>query len=342
MIEHRPLKHTRFACTLLGFALAATPAFAVNKDMVQLQTQVQDLQTAVAHLQQSNDERMGVLRDLVQQNADSVNRMTTIVEALQKQVQKQEETSGAKLDQVSGQVQSLNDSLDEVKARLNGMEKALQSVQSQQQSINATLQNMAPPAGSQPGSTPGAAPGANPGGPSASDLPAAQPTVADGGRPSADIPFAATQGPPRLPQQNAAAGPPSQAVSTLYNTALKDYMAAKYSLATSEFQQVTTTYPSDSFAGNAFYYLGEIDYRQGKFAEAVKDYDQVLNQYPSNPKIPVSHLHKAQALLALKQRDAGINEFRALIQRFPTSPEAAQARTRLNGMGVPVAGKRPS
>jgi TolA-binding protein len=88
--------------------------------------------------------------------------------------------------------------------------------------------------------------------------------------------------------------------------------------------------------------MGEIDYRLGKFAAAVKDYDHVLDQYPSNPKIPVSHLHKGQALLAMKQREAGINEFRALIQRFPNSPEAAQARTKLNGMGVPVAVKRPS
>jgi len=54
-------------------ALSAPPALAVNKDMVQLQTQVQELQDAVARLQQSNDERMGVLKDLVQQSADTVN-----------------------------------------------------------------------------------------------------------------------------------------------------------------------------------------------------------------------------------------------------------------------------
>ena len=118
-------------------------------------------------------------------------------------------------------------------------------------------------------------------------------------------------------------------------------MAAKYALATSEFTELTRSYPNDPLAGNSFYYLGEIDYRTGKYANAVKDYDHVLDQYPSNSKTAVSHLHKAQALLAMKQRDASINEFRALIQRFPNSPEAAQARTKLNGMGVPVAVRRP-
>src|ERR1035441_6406 len=129
MINQRALKQTRFACTLLALTLAATPGFAVNKDMVQLQTQVRDLQDAVAHIQQSNDERMGVLRDLVQQTADSVNKMSVAVQTLEQKLSAQQETANGKVDQVSGQVQSLNDSLDEVKARLNTMEKALQSVQ---------------------------------------------------------------------------------------------------------------------------------------------------------------------------------------------------------------------
>jgi tol-pal system protein YbgF len=119
-------------------------------------------------------------------------------------------------------------------------------------------------------------------------------------------------------------------------------MAAKYALAVSEFGQVIHAYPSDPLAGNAYYYLGEIDYRAGKYPSAVKDYDHVLDQYPANPKIPVSHLHKGQALLAMKDREGGIAEFRALILRFPNSPEAAQARSRLNGLGVPVAARRPS
>ena len=349
MINHRTLKQTRFACTLLALALAATPGFAVNKDMVQLQTQVHDLQDAVAHMQQSNDERMGVLKDLVQQTADSVNKMSVAVQTLEQKLSAQQDTANGKVDQVSGQVQSLNDSLDEVKARLNTMEKALQSVQSQQQSIDAALQNMAAanPANAAPGTaaTPDAgAPGMAPAG---SSLPPMQPATApdNGGKPSAGVPFSPTQGPyanatpPPAALPTGAGAPP---VSDLYGTALRDYMAAKYSLATTEFGQVVQSYPDDSLAGNAYYYLGEIDYRAGKFAAAIKNYDHVVDQYPANQKVPVAHLHKGSALLALKQRDAGIAELRALIQRFPTSPEAAQARTKLNGMGVPSVAKRPS
>lgn len=325
MNKHRVLKLTGLAASVLACALVATPAFAVNKDMVQLQTQIQDLQESVAHLQQSNDERMGVMKDLVQQTADSVNKMSLVVETLQQQMHTQQEAATGKLDQVSGQVQSLNDSLDEVKARLNGMEKALQSVQGQQQSINATLQNLSPSAGTAPALSSG---GAGPVDPSAASAP--PPTSAAGRKPSADIVFPATQGPPAA----GPSGPTPAEASSIYKSALSDYMAAKYVLATSEFGEVIHSYSSDPLAGNSYYYMGEIDYRAGKYAASVKDYDHVLDQYPGNPKIPVSHLHKGQALLALKDRDAGIAEFRALIQRFPNSPEAAQARSKLNGMGL--------
>jgi TolA-binding protein len=131
-------------------------------------------------------------------------------------------------------------------------------------------------------------------------------------------------------------------VADLFHTALSDYMAAKNVLATSELSQVIRYYPDSPQAGSAYYYLGEIDYKLGKFANAVKDYDHVLDQFPDNEHVPVSHLHKAQALLILQQRDAGIAELRALITRFPLTPEASQARARLSGMHVPVVPKKPS
>ncbi len=340
MTPHRPLKLVPLA--LLSFLLGSPRAFAVNKDMVQLQTQVQDLQNAVAHLQQTNDERMGVLKDLVQQTADSVNKMSSTVQSLEQQMRQQQEASGAKIDQVSGQVQSLNDSVDEVKARLNNLDKALQAVQSSQQSINAALQNMAP---QQPGAgTPASGPDQNAqpqpatSGPSGAAGPGGvQQPIADNSKPSPDIPFPTQQGPyanSRIPR------PSGAPVEQIYNTALSDYIAAKYSIATDEFRQVIQTNPSDQYAGNAWYYLGEIDYRAGKYAPAVKDYDHVLTEYPGNQKAAVSHLHKAMALDKLKDREGAIAEFRIVVQRFPNSPEASSARSWLNGHGVPVAAHR--
>lgn len=310
----------------LALLLTAAPAFAANKDMIQLQTQIQQLQDAVARLQQSNDERMGVMKDLVQQSADTVNKMSANIDAVQKQIQSQQDAQNQKLDQVSGQIQSLNDSMDELKARLGRLEKLTQDIQSQQQTMSANMQNLpqasgggAMPAASMPAAPMDSAP--------AAAVPA--PTGKRGKPSAADLP-------PTPPTADATAPP----VDELYKTALGDYMSAKYSLAGSEFSDVAKFYPDNPLSGNAFYYQGEIDYRAGRYSSAVKNYDKVLEQYPANNKVPASHLHKGQALIAMKQTEAGVRELRTLIQRFPNAPEAMQARSKLSGMGVPVTPRR--
>src|SRR5271154_5649391 len=97
--SHRILRSLRRASGLLlaAIVISGSPAFAVSKDMVQLQTQIQQLQDAVARLQQSNDERMGVMKDLIQQSADSVNRMSVTLDALHKQMQTQQEAQSGKI-----------------------------------------------------------------------------------------------------------------------------------------------------------------------------------------------------------------------------------------------------
>jgi tol-pal system protein YbgF len=136
---------------VLGFALVAPRSFAANKDMVALQTMVQNLQAQMQQLQQSIDERMGVMKNLVEQSADNVNKMAVTVSnlqaALDKQLQQQQQTTGAKVDQVSTQMQALNDSVDELKARLATATKQLSD-------LNEKLQTIQAPPTQSPGTTP--------------------------------------------------------------------------------------------------------------------------------------------------------------------------------------------
>jgi tol-pal system protein YbgF len=315
------------SAALLAAALFCSyPAFAVNKDMVQLQTQIQQLQDAVARLQQSNDERMGVMKDLIQQSADSVNKITVTLDALHKQMQAQQDAQSGKIDQVSGQIQSLNDSVDEIKARIGSLQKLIQDVQGQQQSMSANMQNQPPQTGGSASPVP-----VNPIPDTSAPTPPAP--IVRRGKPSADVPLAAAPAP-------SGAGPAAPPADELYKTALGDYMAAKYALAASEFGDVVKNYPDNPLSGNSYYYQAEIDYRAGRYAAAITSYDSVLEKYPDSNKVPVSHLHKGMALVALNQKDGGVREFRTLIQRFPNSPEAMQARSKLSGMGVTVAPKQ--
>jgi tol-pal system protein YbgF len=291
---------------LTAVALFALPsgmphAFAVSKEMVQLQTQVQQLQDMVQHLQTSNDERMGVLVNMVQQNTENMNRMMTSVNALQAALKADNDQRGSSSTQLSAQIQSLNDSVDELKTRIANLTTQMQAIQNQMQNVNGM------PA--QPGGAP--PPNQGPGGQAGMQMPA-----------------------PQTPQ-----APP---VDQLYQSGLRDYNSAKYTVAASEFGDVVHYYPQDPLAGNAQFYLGEISYRQGKFPAAVKYYDAVLEQFSGNPLAPAAELRKGQSLIEMGQKDAGVRELRTLIQRYPQTPEAQQGRSALNGMGVRIYAAKPS
>src|ERR1022692_566624 len=120
---------------LASLISVANPAWGVNRDLIQLQTQVQTLQDQMTHMQQSLDERMGVMKNLVEQDTDAINKATAAINSLQTTLQKQQSDSGTHVDQLSGQIQSLNDSLDELKARLTKVSKQLEDMQAAQQNL---------------------------------------------------------------------------------------------------------------------------------------------------------------------------------------------------------------
>lgn len=127
---------------LLGLS---QPAWAVSKEIIQLQRDVALLQDAMRDLQRSVDEKNAVLRTLIEQSLDAVNRMNLSVAALQKVVQDSTGNSNARVDAVAGQMQSLNESLEEVKSRLGKLQQQLADTQSVVQSLDSKLSGGAPP-----------------------------------------------------------------------------------------------------------------------------------------------------------------------------------------------------
>ena len=92
MKPHRYFRVSRIARWCSGWD--SVPAWGVNKDMVQLQTQVQQLQEQMTAMQRSFDERMGVMKNLVEQDTDAVNKVVAALNCLQTTLQKQQADSG--------------------------------------------------------------------------------------------------------------------------------------------------------------------------------------------------------------------------------------------------------
>jgi len=158
-----------------------------------------------------------------------------------------------------------------------------------------------------------------------------------GGTPAAGNSPGPASGPAGPGGPGASQTPPLQET---FQSGVRDYNAAKYEVAAGEFQDVLHYYPMDDLAGTSQFYLGEIAYRQQNYADAIKSYNAVLEGFSGNSKAPAAQLRKGLALLQMNKKDAGIRELRLLIQRHPQTPEAAQARTKLNGMGVRATASR--
>jgi len=263
---------------LIVLSVSIQPAWAVSKEMIQLQTQVQALQDQMTQMQQSFNERMGVMKSLMDQNTDSMNKVTAAITALQGSLEKLQTDNSGKTDELSGQIQTLNDSVDELKARLAKISKQLDDIQAGQQNQ------------------------------------------------------AAAQAAQQAQQQALAQAPPPD---VLYNNALRDYNAAKNDLSAQEFSDYIKFYPSTDLAGNAYFYLAEINYKQGNFQGAVKNYDQVLQNFPTGNKAASAALKKGLSLIELGQNEDGIAILKHVVQRYPHSNEALQAREKLRKLAFP-------
>ena len=267
--------------SLAFFVVSIIPAFGANKDIIELQTEVSQLQTQMTQMKQSFDERMGVMKNLLEQNTDVTNKVTIAITALQASINKQQEDRSGQGDQLSGQIQSLNDTMDELKVRLTKFSKQLEDMQAAQQSM------------------------------------AAQQTQAQ-----------------QQAQQQAQAMAQAPAPDVLYNNALRDYNGGKNDLAIQEFTDYIKFYPDTDLAGNCYFYIAEMQYKTGDFQRAVANYDLVLQNFPGGNKAAASELKKGFALIELGKEEEGTQELKRVIQRYPRTNEATQAKERLRKTGA--------
>jgi tol-pal system protein YbgF len=271
------MKLNRILFVLALFTICIAPAYGASKEIIELQTQVEQLQHQMTQMKQSFDERMGVMKNLLEQNTDVTNKVTIAINGLQASINKQQQDRSGQGDQLSGQIQALNDTMDELKVRLTKLSKQLEDMQAAQQSM------------------------------------AAQQSQA---------------------QQQAQAIAQAPAPDVLYNNALRDYNGAKNDLAIQEFNDYIKFYPNTDLAGNAYFYLAEIQFKAGDYQKAIANYDLVVQNFPSGNKAAAAQLKKGFAFLELGKEDEGTQELKHVIQRYPRTNEATQARERLRKAGT--------
>jgi len=140
-----------FGAAVLAGAIGASlvgprPAEAVAREIIALQQDVTLLIQGQRDMQSSMDQNQAVLKTLIGQSTDAVNRMSASMGNLQKSVLDVQANSGSRLDTMSTQVQGLSDNLEEIKVRIGKLNQQLTDLQGTVQSLDAKLSSGAPAA----------------------------------------------------------------------------------------------------------------------------------------------------------------------------------------------------
>jgi len=91
----RTLRNRFLAAAITAMVLVSlpAPARAASKEIIELQTQVQQLLDMVQRLQTTMDTRFAVLQHLAEQTADNASQMSAAVTTLQQKIAAQSDTT---------------------------------------------------------------------------------------------------------------------------------------------------------------------------------------------------------------------------------------------------------
>lgn len=118
----------------------------------------------------------------------------------------------------------------------------------------------------------------------------------------------------------------------LYDQAYLDLSRGSYDLAKTGFDEYLKRYPDTELADNALYWLGEVEYGQHNYKIALEKFQQVEVQYPKGNKVAAALLKMGLCQIQLRQKISARETFRKLVDKYPSTPEAAQAKERLKSL----------
>ncbi|MDT8440116.1 MAG: tol-pal system protein YbgF [Desulfuromonadales bacterium] len=129
---------------------------------------------------------------------------------------------------------------------------------------------------------------------------------------------------PKLPDAvtTAADAGGGQTPTEIYLQAFGDYASGRYSRAIEGFSNFLRMFPTNSYASNARFWLGDCYFNQQDYAAAIVNFQQGLTDYPQAPRNPDALLKIVMAHLQLGQQDEARQTSDRLRLLYPDSDAA--------------------
>lgn len=115
-----------------------------------------------------------------------------------------------------------------------------------------------------------------------------------------------------------------------YDAALDLLRKGDYAGSATLFQSFLVRWPSSGYLNAASFWLGNAQYGNSQYQNAVKTFTAFVNRAPQHPRVPDAWLAIANCQVALKNKAAERAALDKLIQNYPQSQAASDARKRLS------------
>lgn len=124
----------------------------------------------------------------------------------------------------------------------------------------------------------------------------------------------------------------SDAVRRDYEIAWRALERREYRQSLELFKEFQRKHPKSALAANAQYWIGENHYALREYDRAIVEFDAVRRRYSRSGKVPAALLKQGFAFAELGEKINARLILLELIEKFPQSPEAAQAKQKLKAI----------
>jgi tol-pal system protein YbgF len=133
-----------------------------------------------------------------------------------------------------------------------------------------------------------------------------------------------------LVNREAGAAGREDSVQAAYMKAFGLFSADNYAAAAEAFNSFIADYPESEHAANARFWLGECYFSTGRYREAVDTFAKVLDSQPSARRAAEAMLRIGLSWQKLDDQIKSKAALRTVVEKYPESEAASQARQHLN------------
>ena len=120
-----------------------------------------------------------------------------------------------------------------------------------------------------------------------------------------------------------------------YNLGLKEFADGNWKAARTLLRKHLADAPKSDEASDAMFLIADSYFREKSYEEAILEYQNIIETWPASPKIPLCQLNQGLALMEIGKPNEASLFFESLIEAYPESPEAAEAKKHLKSLSEP-------